>query len=124
MKKTTMIMTATIVVMLMASIQGQTFQKNALLLSGNSGKKIDIVIVGDGFADGGDQTVFNNEVNSLIMQGVFTEGPFWEDMNAFNIYSLNLISQESGVTQVDASGKIVQKRNTILDFRYSGLWAR
>jgi hypothetical protein len=95
-----------------------------LLTSGGTGSKKDLVIIGDGFQSGADQTAFNNFVNTFVMQGVFTEGPLWESMNAFNLYRVNVNSVDSGVTQVDADGDVTTARNTALDYRYSGLWDR
>lgn len=95
-----------------------------LLESGNTGSKFDLVIIGDGFAAGNDQTTFNNFVNNIIMQGVFQNGPVWESLNAFNIYRVNLVSAQSGVTQVDTNGVVTTARNTALDYHFSGVWKR
>jgi hypothetical protein len=95
-----------------------------LLRSGTTAAKKDLVIIGDGFQAGADQTTFNTFVNTFVMTGVFGEGPFWEDMNAFNIYRINADSADSGVTQVDATGAVTVDRDTALDYRYSGIWDR
>jgi len=95
-----------------------------LLISGGTGSKKDLVIIGDGFQAGADQIVFNNFVTTTIMQGMFGNGPLREDMNAFNIYRINMISTDSGVTQVDAAGNVVTSKNTALGYRYSGNWNR
>lgn len=95
-----------------------------LLQSGSTGSKLDLVIIGDGFAAGNDQTIFNNFVEQVVMQGVFKNGPVWESMNAFNIYRVNTDSRQSGVTKVDTNGMVTIARNTALDYHYSGQWNR
>ena len=95
-----------------------------LLSSGGTGEKFDLVIIGDGFRAGADQTLFNNYVRDNVIDQVFAEGPLWESMNAFNIYRVNTTSIDSGVTQVDAAGNVTTARNTALEYRYSGVWDR
>jgi hypothetical protein len=104
------------------TVQAQTV--TTLLRSGSTGTKKNLVVIGDGFQSGTDQTTFNNFVDTFILQGVFSEGPYWEDMNAFNIYRININSADSGVTQVDANGNVTTARNTALGYRYSGVWDR
>ncbi|MCD9019288.1 M64 family metallopeptidase [Parachryseolinea silvisoli] len=106
------------------SIHFAMAQRTTLLRSGTAGTKFDLVIIGDGFQAGADQTTFNNYVTNTIVRQAFAEGPMWESLNAFNIYRLNLTSQESGVTRVNADGEVTVERNTALDYRYSGVWDR
>jgi hypothetical protein len=107
-----------------AQVQAQTPTTTTLLSSGSTGQKKDLVIIGDGFQAGTDQTTFNNWVTNQVINGVFARGPFWEDMNAFNIYRVNTFSQDSGNTRVDAQGNVTTARNTALGYRVSGLWNR
>ena len=37
-----------------------------ILSSGPPGTKVNIAVLGDGFADGADQTTYNNKVNDLL----------------------------------------------------------
>jgi hypothetical protein len=106
------------------SAQPGTPTVTTLLESGGTGEKFDLVIIGDGFQTGNDQTVFNNYVQNEIINGVFGEGPLWESMNAFNIYRINTVSQDSGVTQVNGAGTVTTQRNTALDYRFSADWNR
>ena len=53
--------------------------------SGERGRKKNLVIIGDGFQAGADQTKFDEYVDQEIIGGIFAEGPLREDMNAFNI---------------------------------------
>ncbi len=122
---------------------------NELLRSGSNGSKMNIVIIGDGFqvdtAPGvGDQTIFDNFVDNTVME-IFNNDLFEETKNAFNVYSINLVSNEQGVTQVTANpgspagtlgvpgGLITSDSDgdgvpgalrTVLGYRYSGDWNR
>jgi IgA Peptidase M64 len=69
-----------------------------ILRSGPPGTKINIAVVGDGFT-AGDQAAYNAKVQDLIIDGVFGNDYFYEDASAFNVYRVNLISNESGVSQ-------------------------
>jgi len=42
-----------------------------ILSSGPPGTKVNIAVLGDGFADGADQTTYNNKVNDLLLNGLF-----------------------------------------------------
>jgi IgA Peptidase M64 len=69
-----------------------------ILKSGPPGMKKNIAVLGDGFATG-DQTLYNNKVKELLLDGVFGHDYFYEDAQAFNIFRVNLISNDSGVSQ-------------------------
>src|SRR5690348_496530 len=69
-----------------------------ILASGPPGTKLNIAVLGDGFA-AADQDSYNQIVNNYLLEGVFGHDYFYEDMQAFNIYRVNLISAESGVSQ-------------------------
>jgi IgA Peptidase M64/FG-GAP-like repeat len=105
-----------------------------ILSSGPPGTKRNIAVLGDGFADS-DQSVYNNKVKELLLDGVFGHDYFYEDAQAFNIYRVNLISNESGVSQrvydehgtpSDASDDTIVSttiKNTALGYIFSGSWA-
>jgi hypothetical protein len=105
-----------------------------ILRSGPPGMKINIAVLGDGFA-AADQTLYNNKVQEFLIDGVFGHDYFYEDKQAFNIYRVNLISADSGVsTRVydekgtfdDASDDTIVSttiRNTALGYIFSGSWA-
>lgn len=69
-----------------------------ILAAGPPGSKINIAVVGDGFA-AADQDNYNDKVNDLLIDGVFGHDYFYEDAQGFNIFRVNLISNESGVSQ-------------------------
>jgi hypothetical protein len=105
-----------------------------ILNSGPPGAKLNIAVLGDGFA-AGDQTAYNNKVKDLLLDGVFGRDYFYEDKSAYNIFRVNLISTQSGVSQrvynengtpTDASDDTIVSttiKNTALGYIYSGSWA-
>jgi len=105
-----------------------------ILRSGPVGSKKNIAVLGDGFA-AADQAIYNDKVKELLLDGVFGHDYFYEDMQAFNIFRVNLISVDSGVsrrvydekgTPTDASDDTIVSttlRNTALGYIYSGSWA-
>ena len=72
---------------------------NELFRSGDNGSKMNLVIIGDGFQAGADQVTFDAFVENTVME-IFNNDVFAETKNAFNVYSLNLVSVDSGVTQI------------------------
>jgi hypothetical protein len=105
-----------------------------ILKSGPPGLKKNIAVLGDGFA-AGDQTTYNNKVKELLLDGVFGHDYFYEDAQAFNIFRVNLISNDSGVSQrvydehgtpSDASDDTIVSttlKDTALGYIFSGSWA-
>jgi len=99
----------------------------------DSAKKV-IAVLGDGYATA-DQAKFNGDVQTLVVDGVLNHDFFQEDNNAFNVYRLNLISVDSGVSQrvydehgtpTDASDDTIVSttvKNTALGYIWSGSWA-
>lgn len=72
-----------------------------LLESGGHADKIDLVIVAEGFTAGADQVAFNDWVDVEVMDRLFGPDSFFgEHANAFNVYRLNAVSQDSGVTRI------------------------
>lgn len=105
-----------------------------ILDSGPVGVKLNIAVLGDGFA-AADQSIYNNTVKDLLLDGVFGHDYFYEDRQAFNIFRVNLVSNDSGVSQRvydekgtpnDASDDTIVSttlRDTALGIIYSGSWA-
>jgi IgA peptidase M64/VCBS repeat protein len=99
----------------------------------DSAKKV-IAVLGDGYA-AGDQTKFNGDVQTLVVDGVLGHDFFREDHNGFNVYRLNLVSVDSGVSQrvydehgtpTDPSDDTITSttlKNTALGYIWSGSWA-
>ncbi len=105
-----------------------------ILRAGPPGVKKNIAVLGDGFAEA-DQDDYNTKVNELLIDGVFGHDYFYEDAQAFNIYRVNLISNDSGVSQrvydekgtpSDGSDDTIVSTtilDTALGYIYSGSWA-
>jgi hypothetical protein len=94
-----------------------------LLSSGPPGTKINIAVMGDGFAAGDDQILYNKEVKDLLIHGVFQNDFFLEQKSAFNIYRVNLISHDSGVgTRTYDNGNLISTvtKNTALGIYFIG----
>ena len=105
-----------------------------LQAAGPAGTKHNLVVIGDGFA-ATDQTKYNDAVKNLLVDGVFGHDYFYEDKQAFNIFRINLISKDSGVstrkydehgTPDDASDDTIISttiKDTALKYIFSGSWA-
>lgn len=97
-----------------------------LLSSGSPGTKINIAVLGDGFTAGDDQIKYSKAVKDLLINGLFKNDFFLERKSAFNIYRVNLISQDSGVgTKTYDNGNLISTvtRNTALGIYYNGSWS-
>lgn len=105
-----------------------------ILNSGPPGEKFNIAVLGDGFTES-EQAAYNAKVQELLIDGMFRNDYFHEDMSAFNIYRINLISAESGIStrDYDLKDKSDPKDDTIiketildtaLGYIYNGVWER
>src|SRR4030095_2031031 len=98
-----------------------------LLRNSPNGEKFNLVIIGDGFTAGADQTAYNNFVQNTVIRDLFSEtrdGAYREVMGAFNIFRVNANSVASGITTIDNNGNVTNTVNTFLGYRYSGMWGR
>jgi IgA Peptidase M64 len=66
-------------------------------LSGPTRTKVSIAVLGDGCANGADQTLYNDNINDLLFNGLFKNDYYFENKQAFNVFRVNLISVPSGV---------------------------
>ena len=103
MRKATFIFLLFVNTVCLSSVEAQTVTE--LIRSGSNGSKKNLVLIGDGFR-AGDQATYNDFVKQFVMEGVFAEGVFNEDMNAFNIYRVNINSRDSGVTHLDEDERV------------------
>ena len=97
-----------------------------ILSSGPVGSKVNVAVLGDGFAAGTDQTTYNNKVQDLLLNGLFRHDYYFEDIQAFNVFRVNLISVDSGVgTKQYNNGTLLSTttKNTALGIYYSGSWS-
>jgi len=105
-----------------------------ILAAGPVGVKQNIAVLGDGFA-AGDQAAYNTKIDDLLLNGVFVRDYFLEDKSAFNIFRVNLISNESGIStrEYDEKGTPEDEKDdtiisttlldTALGYIYNGSWA-
>lgn len=80
--------------------------------NGDSSEKVDLVFIGEGYT-AGEQEKFNADVKRFAGL-LFENAPFTEHRSDFNIWGVNIISEESGT---DSSGKGIF-RNTALNSGY------
>lgn len=73
----------------------QTFDTVLLLDNGPSDKRINLVVLGDGY-DASEQEAFIADATELTNY-LFTKPPFSNYSNYFNVYAIKVISPESGV---------------------------
>lgn len=100
----------------------------------DSSKRV-MVVMGDGYTSS-EQSDYNAQVNSMVTAGMFGNDFFADHQNAFNVYRLNLVSAQSGISQreYDLNGTpdeggddtVVNTtyKNTALKYIYSGVWAQ
>jgi IgA Peptidase M64 len=82
---------------------------------GPDGGKLVFVVLGDGYA-GADQSKFKDDVNRLVVNGVFGHDFYKDNINAFNVYRVDLVSKESGISTPK------YKKNTALKVIFTGDW--
>jgi hypothetical protein len=66
--------------------------------AGPVGSKRNLAVLGDGFTDA-DQATYNNWVQNTLLGGVLANDYFYQDASAWTIFRVNLISNDSGVSQ-------------------------
>jgi len=76
--------------------------------NGDPSQKVDIVILGDGYASG-DMEKFRKDVERFN-DAMFRTRPFKERKKDFNVWRIDVVSQESGI---DVPDKNVWKNNTL-----------
>jgi hypothetical protein len=94
-----------------------------VLSSGPPGAKVNIAVLGDGFT-AGEQAGYDDKVRELLLDGVFAHDYFYEDAQAFNLYQVNLVSRESGVSRrvykEAGAGAPTELVDTALGWVYNG----
>lgn len=75
-------------------IAAQVFEVQTLKLSGNSDKRINLVILSEGYKDS-ELSQFIIDATSF-MNAMFSQSPFLEYANFFNLYAIKVPSNESG----------------------------
>jgi len=94
-----------------------------LFRSGSNASKFNIAVIGDGFdSSDADQNTFKNYVENIVVNDLFIRDIHPEIRNSINLFRIDTISEDSGVTQVDSNSVVTVSRDTALDYRYSGIW--
>jgi hypothetical protein len=121
------------VLIALLAVVAELFAQTKIIDNGPDAGKLIIAVLGDGYATA-DQAQYNTDVGNLIVNGVFGNDFFRESHNAFNVYRVNLVSAESGVSQrrydekgtPDPSDDTIistTMKNTALKFIFSGSWS-
>ena len=84
------------------------FPVEAVMENGPSAVKVDIAIMGDGYA-AADMEKYRKDVRRFV-DDMFRTHPFRERKNDFNVWRIDVVSEESGI---DVPGKNVWKRNAL-----------
>jgi hypothetical protein len=98
-----------------ATTRGQGVTK--VVDHGPDGEKLTFVVLGDGYA-AGDQVKYAQDVERLVVNGVFGHDFYKDNFSAFNVYRVDLASKDSGVST------LTEARDTALKVVYSGDWNR
>jgi hypothetical protein len=85
--------------------------------NGPDGQKLTFVVLGDGY-DQSDQVKFAEDVERLVVKGVLGHDFYKDNFAAFNVYRIDLVSKDSGVSHPG------ENRDTALRVIYSGDWNR
>lgn len=81
--------------------------------NGNSANRVDLAIVGDGYI-AGELDNYATDAESVV-QGIFSQEPFREYQNYFNVHRIDVVSQQSGADHPE-SGVFV---DTTFDATYN-----
>jgi hypothetical protein len=84
---------------------------------GPDGEKLTFAVLGDGYA-AADQAKYKDDVDRLIVNGVFGQDFYKDSLSAFNVYRVDLVSNDSGVSTLTFA------KDTALKVIFSGDWNR
>lgn len=87
-----------------------------LIDNGADADRLVFVVMGDGYAQN-DQTTYQNDVNRLLVNGVFLHDVFAANRRAVNLYRVDLISSDARVSTPTST------KNTALKLIYNGQWS-
>ena len=73
----------------------QTFPVSNIVLNGDPNRHINFVILGDGYSSS-EQTKFNSDA-VVLTNYLFSQQPFSNYANYFNVYTINVVSTQSGI---------------------------
>lgn len=88
--------------------------------SGPDGSKLSIAVLGEGYA-AADMDEYKADVDRIIKDGVFQNDYFKDNRRAFNVYRVDLVSPDSGVSQRRPDQPPIS-RATALQTTFTGDW--
>lgn len=86
-----------------------------ILDNGPDGERLVFAVLGDGYALG-DEAKYRDDVDRLLLNGVFSNDGFGASRLAFNMYRVDLVSSASGVSTPDSP------KDTALQLVFNGVW--
>ncbi len=101
--------------LLMASAfcAAQVFETIPIIQNGSNDKRINMVVLGDGFT-AAQQTDFTTNATTLVNY-IFSKAPFAQYKNYFNVYAIKVVSAETGVkhpgTALDVTEPVIPVSN-------------
>jgi IgA Peptidase M64 len=84
-----------------------------VLDNGPDTDRLVLAVLGDGYT-AGEQEKFAADVDRLLLRGVLAHDVFGEHREAFNVYRVDLVSRDSGVSRPG------RRKNTALSLLYTG----
>ena len=99
------------------TVAQDTISTTKIVDNGPDGGKLVFAILGDGYA-ASDQPKYKQDVDSLIVNGLLAHDFYRDNRSAFNVYRVDLVSHDSGVSRPNLS------RDTALGIVYTGEWKR
>ncbi|HEX8291558.1 MAG TPA: M64 family metallopeptidase [Pyrinomonadaceae bacterium] len=83
--------------------------------NGPDADRMVIVVLGDGYAQA-DQAKYRDDVRRLVVNGVLAHDVYGDNRRAFNVYRVDLVSAETGVSTP------TKTKDTALKLVYTGKW--
>lgn len=102
---------AMVIFVLSSAANGQIVTK--VLNNGPDSARLVLAVVGDGYA-AGDQATFRSDVENFVLKGALQHAGYAADRKAFNVYRVDAVSKESGISTQSSS------RDTALKTKYTG----
>jgi len=107
--------TISIIVLSFGLFAGSTSGQATLINNGPDGEKLVFAVLGDGYA-AADLQKYHDDVDRLVVHGVFEHDFYRDNQRAFNVYRMDLTSTESGVSTPEG------KKDTALKTVFTGTW--
>lgn len=108
---------AAVFILLATAGRAQTITTTKIVNNGPDGEKLVFAVLGDGYASG-DQVKYQQDVDRLVVNGLLGHDFYLDNRSAFNVYRVDLTSNQTGVSKLGAP------KDTALKVVYSGDWNR